>query len=236
MREIRRALQALDDAFAPVRPPPAIDVCPCCRRVEDFAVLLMRPRSQLTGRDLGPYAFSVLDTVGSAADLRYLTGRMLQLLHTHDPDMPAVETCYGKLRRAGWRSWEQAGAIAAVFDALWTDLLTDEPPHENVGTLVCALGSAEDTLAARLARWARLDSAAAILRLHEFLTRDCRRKHGVLIPNNAFWDRTLPTYREVVAWLGEGPALAAVTAAFDRVDDPALLEVLGGIHGVLDDG
>lgn len=98
---------------------------------------------------------------------------------------------------------------------------------------MCALGSAEDTIAPRLSRWAELDGEIAIRRLHEFVTQDCGQKEELLLPHNAFWDRTLPTYQELVDWLNNGPALRAVTTAFDRNDDPTLLEALADIHGLL---
>lgn len=232
-RGIALALEALDEAFGSIRPPAAISCCPHCKKAQDYAPLLTRPRHQLTGIELGKYTFSALNTVGSTADLHYLTGRILQLLHSHDSRMPDIEVFYGKLRRAGWQSWPQAEAIAAVFDALWHDVLTRDPSHECVGTLLCALGLAEDTIAPRLSRWADLDCDVAVHRLSGFLTRDCRQKDGLLLPSNAFWNRALPTYRELVTWLNEGPALRAVTAAFDRNDDPDQLEVLADIHGLL---
>ncbi|ATL68366.1 hypothetical protein [Nocardia terpenica] len=231
-RGVAVALAALDGAFGSVRPPVAIDCCPHCKKVDDYAAILDRPRRLLTGIELGDYAFGALDTVGSDVDLHYLTGRILQLLHGHDRRMPDIEVFYGKLRRAGWQSWPQAEAIGAVFDALWDDVLTHDPAHERVDTLLCALGSAEDTIAPRLSRWAELDGEIAIRRLHEFVTQDCGQKEGLLLPRNAFWDRTSPTYQELVAWLN-GPALRAVTTAFDRNDDPDLLEVLADIHGLL---
>ncbi|MEV6101903.1 hypothetical protein [Nocardia sp. NPDC051981] len=232
-RGLALALEALGEAFSSVRPPAAIDCCPHCKKAHDFAPVLMHPRHRLTGIELGDYAFSVLNTVGSEADLHYLAGRILQLLHSDDSRMPDIEVFYDKLRRAGWQSWPQAEAIAAVFDALWHDLLTRDPSHECVDTLLCALGLAEDTITPRLLRWADLDCDVAVRRLYEFVTWGCRQKGGLLIPCNAFWNRALPTYRELVVWLNEGPALRAVTAAFDRYDDPGLLEVVADVHGLL---
>ncbi|WP_327145921.1 hypothetical protein [Nocardia sp. NBC_01327] len=197
-RGITLRLEALDEAFGSVRPPAAIDCCADCGKTQDYAPLLTLPRHQLTGIELGKYTFRALNTVGSAADLHYLTGRILQLLHSHDSRMPDIEVFYDKLRRAGWQSWPQAQAIAAVFDALWHDLLTRDPSYECADTLVCALGLAEDTIAPRLSRWAKLDCKVAARRLHGFVTRDCRQKDGLLVPRNAFWNRSSPTYRELV--------------------------------------
>ncbi|MFD3508128.1 hypothetical protein [Nocardia sp. NPDC058666] len=67
-RALAAALIALDDAFAAVGPPVAVEARPCCRNPADYAVLLSKPRHQLTGIELGSYAFRVLNTVGSAED------------------------------------------------------------------------------------------------------------------------------------------------------------------------
>ncbi|WP_458685899.1 hypothetical protein [Nocardia tengchongensis] len=232
-RGLAPTLEALDEAFGSAQPPVAVDCCQHCKNAHDYAPLLTRPRHQLTGTELGAYAFSVLNTVGSEADLHYLTGRILQLLHSDDSRMPDIEVFYDKLREAGWQSWPQAEAIGAVFDALWHDLLTRDSSRESVETLLCALGLAENTIAPRLSRWADLDCETTIHRLYEFFMWGCRQKDGLLLPRNAFWNRALPTYRELVVWLNEGPALCAVIAAFDRYEDPHLLEVLADIHSLL---
>lgn len=136
---------------------------PCRWRGEPFEIWGgVGPRNRLTGKELGRYAFSALNTMGSEADLQYLTGRILQLLHTRDPAMPDIEVFYGKLRRANWRSWRQAEVLETLFDALWSDVLTTDNPHEDAAGLVCALGAAEETITPRLAQWAELGRSAAV--------------------------------------------------------------------------
>ncbi|NQE92603.1 hypothetical protein [Nocardia terpenica] len=48
-RGVAVALSTLDEAFDPVRPPVAIDCCPHCKKVDDYAAILTRPRRLLTG-------------------------------------------------------------------------------------------------------------------------------------------------------------------------------------------
>lgn len=55
----------------------------------------------------------------------------------------------------------------------------------------------------------------------------------MLVPVNAYWDETLPTYGEIVDWLNAGPVLRGVVAAFDRTEDADLLELLTDLHGFL---
>ncbi|MFD4355287.1 hypothetical protein ACFWPX_22215 [Nocardia sp. NPDC058518] len=227
---------ALDDAFAPVGPPAAIEACPCCRNPADYAVLLSTPRHQLTGTELGSFAFRALNTVGSVADLRYLTGRILQLLHTHDPQMPDMEVVYSKLRQAGWDSWPQADAVAEVVDALWRSTFAAANPGPGIAVVVCVVGAAESTIAARLVEWALLDSAPAVRNLHELVIHGCRIEDGRLIPTNSYWDHGWMPFGELVDWLSNGPATDAVVAAFDRTEDLDLLELLAEAYDVLERG
>ncbi|MFI1236243.1 hypothetical protein [Nocardia salmonicida] len=233
-RALAGALLALDDSFAAVGPPTTIEACSCCRKPADYAVLLNKPRDQLTGNELGGYAFRVLGTVGSEADLRYLTGRILQLLHTDDSRMPDMEVVYSKLGRVGWRSWPQADAIAGVLDALWHSMFTAADPRTGIAVVLCALGAAESTIAARLGEWELLDSALSVRNLHEFVVHGCRIADGRVIPTNSYWDHGWVAYDELVGWLGNGPAMAAVAAAFDRTEDLDLLDLLAQTHDVLE--
>ncbi|MEV0334995.1 hypothetical protein [Nocardia sp. NPDC050717] len=226
------ALLRLDDAFASVASPASIAACPCCPEPADYAALLRTPRHQLTGIELGSFAFRVMNTVCSAAELRYFAGRILQLVHGGDQRMPDMEVVYGKLRRADWQSWAQAAALAEVFDALWDSMFAAAAPRTGVDTVLCALGAAEPSIAGRLVAWERLDSARSIRNLHEFVVRGCRRRGGGLVPRNSYWDRRWATYGELVAWLGRLPA--AVNSAFDRVDDAESLELLAATHDVLE--
>ncbi|MGC4989491.1 hypothetical protein [Nocardia salmonicida] len=232
-RALAGALLALDDAFAALGPPTAIEACSCCRNPADYAVLLNKPRHQLTGTELGVYAFRVLGTVGSEADLRYLTGRILQLLHTDDPHMPDMEVVYCKLGSVGWQSWPQADAIAEVLDAWWHSMFITAHPRTGIAVVLCALGAAESTIAARLAEWELLDSALSVRNLHEFVVHGCRLANSRVIPTNSYWDRGWVAYDELVGWLSDGSAMEAVTAAFDRTEDLDLLDLLVEIHDVL---
>ncbi|MGW5312859.1 hypothetical protein ACWEQ0_23620 [Nocardia thailandica] len=230
---VAAALAALDDAFAPVARPAVIDCCPHCGPPGAYAHLLARPRSQLSDEDLRAYTSAVLGTVGGPADLRYFAGRILRLLHTPGTVMPDIEPFHRRLREVGWSSRPQARAVTDVFDALWQDALIADRPTAPVDALLCALGAAESTLAPRLAAWAEASTDAAVRRLHDFVIGGCRTTASGVEPRNAYRDRRSDTFAELVAWLGSGPALDAVAAAFDRTDDPSVLELLADLDGYL---
>ncbi|WP_378605148.1 hypothetical protein [Nocardia lasii] len=100
--------------------------------------------------------------------------------------------------------------------------------------MLCVLGAAQETVADRLVEWERLDSLGAVRALRDLVLDGCRVREGRVLPTNSYWERDRITYREVVDWLNDGPALAAVTAAFDRADEPELLELLAETYSALD--
>ncbi|WP_406231071.1 hypothetical protein [Nocardia sp. NBC_01009] len=232
-RPFREVLAELDAAFAQAKRPTRIDACPCCTTTEEVAVLLSKPRKMLGADDLQHYATSSMTTMGSAADLRYFTPRILELCHTGALNWPDIEIVYDHLRRADWKSWPEAGVIAELLDALWDDVLTEYPAFEDPAALLCALGRAADSVAPYLTSWSRLETSAAIHHLRDFLIDDVALRHGALVPTNAFWDPNGNPHSEVVRWLNSKGTRQAIDRAFTRTTDAELLELLAESHDVL---
>ncbi|MFD0360007.1 hypothetical protein ACFQZZ_00900 [Nocardia sp. GCM10030253] len=232
-RPFREVLAELDAAFARAPRPSRIDACSCCTTAEVVAVLLSTPRKLLSASDLQEYATSSMMTMGSAADLRYFTPRILELCHTGEMTWPDIEIVYDHMRRADWKSWPEAGIVAELMDALWADVLTEYPSNEDPAELLCALGSAMGSVTAYLVSWSLLGTGAAIRNLRDFLVDDVALRHGRLVPKNAFWDSNDYPYNEVARWLTDGGARQAVEQAFARTTDAELMELLVESHDVL---
>ncbi|MER7767460.1 hypothetical protein [Kitasatospora sp. NPDC096140] len=223
---LQHLLAGLPAAFAAAPRPGRIDACPCCTPQAALDTLLRTPRERLGPDELTRYATSVLNTVGSPADLRYFTPRILRLLLTGELLLPDLEPFCGKLDRAAWRDWPEAPYLGELLDALWTDVLTG-PEWWDAEAVLCALTAADPgSVDRRLAEWARLATPTAVERLHEFLLVGPG-------PRNAFWDRTSPSYRAFTAWLRGPVLLDAVADAFDRTEEPAHLEQLATVHDIL---
>ncbi|MFD8754485.1 hypothetical protein ACFV0O_26370 [Kitasatospora sp. NPDC059577] len=224
---LQNLVDGLPDAFAAAPRPTVIDACPCCTPQVAIDTLLRTPRERLGPEDLTRYAASVLNTVGSPADLRYFTPRILQLLLAGELTLPDLEPFCLKLARAGWSDWPEAPYLRQLLDALWSDVLTG-PAWWDAEAVLCALAAADPAgTDGRLAAWERLATATAVDRLHEFLLDSGGR------PRNAFWDRGGAAHLAFTAWL-RGPALRrAVEEAIDRTDGSGPLEQLFTVHDVL---
>jgi hypothetical protein len=234
VRPHAEVVAALDGAFATVPRPTDISTCPCCLWPEEAAVMLSKPRQQLQVDDLVSYGVNVMNTVGSAEDFRYFAPRLLELsLIIDGMDWPDLELTFIKLARANWQSWPEAAILAELMDALWADILTQDPSWLDTGTLLCALGSAQPSIAHRLHTWSALDSAASIANLHEFVTTQTDIREGRLVARNAYWDTTSATYAELSSWLSDGPAAAAVEAAIASHTSEQVLTHLAAIHNRL---
>ncbi|MER7752264.1 hypothetical protein [Kitasatospora sp. NPDC097643] len=235
-------IDGLVPAFAAAPRPTRIDACPCgnCGWQDTVETLLRTPLTRLGPDELGRYAFSVLNTVGSAEDLRYFAPRILHLSLTDELLLPDLELIADALARARWRSWPEAPYLHKLFDALWADVLHNTTEWWDAEAVLCALGAAELRIDGHLAAWARLDTPPAVERLHDLVrTRLHLSRDGLLRPQNAYWQQDGPAYRTLLDWLNaDGPhtAAAAVEAAFARATattGPDLLEQLVAVHDVL---
>ncbi|MEU4117919.1 hypothetical protein AB0F71_25940 [Kitasatospora sp. NPDC028055] len=228
MTVLDRLLAGLPEAFSTAPRPSRIDGCPCCASRAGLDRLLRTPREQLTPGELGPYAASVLNTVGAPADLRYFLPRILQLVLTSELARPELPLVGRKLAQAGWQDWPEAPYLRRLLDALWLDVLHDAGQWWDADAVLCALGAADpDGTGGRLAEWARFADPVAVERLYEFALG------GELEPRDAFWDEQGAAYRTFAAWL-RGPELQlAVEAAFLRTDDPTQLDQLITVHDIL---
>ncbi|MFI5718040.1 hypothetical protein [Nocardia sp. NPDC051750] len=209
-RPVGEVLAGLDAVFAQAERPVRIEACPCCLRPDAIEVLLRTPRHMLSVDDIRQYAVVAMLGAGSAADLRYFTPRILELCHTGEMDFPDLEIVYDHMHRADWKSWPEADAIVELMDALWAEVLTGYPDSDDPSVLLPAFGAATGSVAANLASWSRLETAAAGHSLRDFLTDHVVLRDGILVPNNPFWNADGDAYHEVVRWLNSGEARRAV--------------------------
>ncbi|MFE3873105.1 hypothetical protein ACFXPX_01755 [Kitasatospora sp. NPDC059146] len=140
---LQHLVTGLPEAFSTAPRPSRIDACPCCASRAGLDRLLRTPRAQLTPEELGPYAASVLNTVGSPADLRYFAPRILQLVLTGELAWPDVPLVCRKLAQAGWQDWPEAPYLRRLLDALWPDVLHDARQCGDTEAVLSGLGAAD---------------------------------------------------------------------------------------------
>ncbi|GAA2112186.1 hypothetical protein [Actinomadura alba] len=226
-------IEQLYTEFAGVRRPARVEGCPCCVEPDADLPLVTRPLRALTVQDLSAYGAKALNTWGDAEDFRYFTPRLLELSTAGDLTWPDIEIVFGKLARAGWRTWPQRRAIEDFLAAFWSATLARHPTRPRIDAVLCALGCAGVDLAVRLTEWERLADEPAIRHLHELATLELTWRNGRPRLLNAYWDTTGPQYREVIDWLTGGAAAVAVSTAFARTDSETSLGLLAEIDQAL---
>ncbi|MEU4163417.1 hypothetical protein [Actinoplanes sp. NPDC026670] len=235
------AINSLYAVFAGVPRPSSIDYCPCCFTAEDEqAVLTDMPVRQLPAEALRPYAANVMFTVGGVADFRYFLPRLLEIACAEGFSWPDLESVVGRLRFAEWRGWrdEERDAVHDFLAALWSSALTSGPDQEDVDTILCAIGNAEDDLEPYLIEWASAltrpsDRPAATEQLRSLLESGYRSDRNRRRLTNAFWQDRDRQAQQVVAWLASADLQVRLFAAFDDADSEETLQTLADIDDLV---
>lgn len=217
------AVERLYAAFAGVARPVRVEGCPHCVDPRAADPLLSRPLRDLAAADLAAYGAKALSTWGSVDDFRYFAPRLLELAADDAFGWPDMEIVFTKLADAQWWHWPQRDAVAEFLAAFWSRTQEDYPAHPAIGQTLCALGCTGADMTPYLAEWEGLTGEPALRHLHEFATSELTWKRGRPRLSNTFWDPAGEPHRQVVAWLTEGPALAALNAAFARTGREDLL-------------
>ncbi|TDC84738.1 hypothetical protein [Actinomadura sp. 7K507] len=227
------ALDDLYEAFADVPHPVNLEGCPCCVAPDEGRPLLSRPVRDLAAADLARYAAKAMSTWGGPEEFRHFAPRLLDLAAEDAFGWPDAEIVFAKLGEAGWRDWPQRGAVEAFLRAFWTRTLATHPARPSAATALCALAGAGPDMDPYLDEWGALASGPALRHLHEFASEELIWRRGRPRLSNAFWDVSSGPYRQVVEWLAGGPAYAAVSAAFARMEDEPALRLLADIEDLL---
>jgi hypothetical protein len=144
--ELERRTEDLYQAFADYPLADRIDHCPHCELDEAERQLHARPLSELTWRELGPFAFRAMATFGDLADLKHFLPRLLELYAADHVGAPhSLFMFFGKLDAAAWTTWPP-GEVAAIraFVEAWKRLAAARA-HESdsdaweLGELIGAL-------------------------------------------------------------------------------------------------
>ncbi|MEV4478404.1 hypothetical protein [Micromonospora coxensis] len=235
------AINSLYTVFAQVPRPSSVDYCQCCFTPEDERALLTAvPVRQLSAEALRPYAANVMLTVGSVADFRYFLPRLLEIACGEGFSWPDLESVAGRLRFAEWRRWpdEERDAVRTFLAALWANALAGGPDDEDVDTVLCAIGNAEDDLAPYLTEWtsalARPTARpAAAAQLRSLLDSGCRSDRNRRRLTNAFWRDRDSQAEQVITWLSSAGLQLTLLAAFDAADSEEILQTLADIDDLV---
>lgn len=209
--ELEAAIEALYAAFARPAPREVGGCTRCCITPGELRALTETPLRELSGDQLGSYAFSVLLTVGDVDDLRYFWPRMAEL-SVRGGLWTDVEVVFGKPRLGEWRSWPRAeqDALERFARAVMGDLARREVDASELDGWVCGFGRMMEDVVPLLAPLLE-PTPAAEANLFALYSLNARRiGRGKLA--NAFWDdASAANEARVAAWLRSDPVSAALS-------------------------
>jgi hypothetical protein len=230
-------IEALYEVFGRVPRPLRVEGCAHCVAPDEDRPLLAGPVRDLEPDVLQRYATDALLLWGGVPEFRYFLPRVLELGAEDEFEFgfPDAEIVIGKLGLAGWTEWDddERAAISAFLTRWWETTVVDDDPWPGAGTVLCSLGRTGTDLVPFLDRWERLESTGAIRNLHEFVMKEMTWPPSGPKLRNPFWEKESAGYREVVAWLTDGRALAGVERAFENESRDEPLALLDEIHSVL---
>lgn len=195
--QLQQAVENLYAAFGGIRKPGEIDGCPCCIDEKGASILLSKPLRSLTPDDLTHYASSVLLTVGTVDDFLYFLPRILEIVVIDPGWYPDKEVVAMRINDAEFFNWEARyrDALLSYFDAALESAILANDGYE-IDSWMCALGKIFSDLSPYLARIS--SHPQSLIKYYED-NSECLVK-GKL--DNAFWDDTQETYKQVLAWFG----------------------------------
>jgi hypothetical protein len=241
-RALDAAVEGLYRAFADELHGPVCG-CPHCTSPADDQQLGAKPLRQLTGNDLGRFAYKAVTTLGTVQDLKHFLPRLLEIAaHEGAVGGTDFEIMMGKLSYARWTDWTHAHrvAIGEYLIAMWRHMLSVFPSSLDADACLCGIGQVVDDLAPFLNAW-RLDaSVPAVRHLADFIGSNLQTllKHHRL--GNAFWQERSGPMRQALDWLLQPDTCSQLEEAFFRsTADPIAdelsqaVEQLGWVHKAL---
>lgn len=225
---LSQAIEGLYETFSRYPLKAHVDGCPHCTTDEDHARIHKRTLRELSGDDLGRYAFKALTTWGGNDDFRHFLPRLFELV-VRDPKFYVnTEIVIGKLDCGGWSKWptDEREAIQNYLYTVWTAILESTTFTIDVETWLACLVSAFDTAKPALEMWSKNSTPMATGRLiefvrHSFPTLSKNRKIG-----NAFIDANSCAHAEVLAWLTSPEVVQRLEKCFLEEKDESLSEKL----------
>jgi hypothetical protein len=217
MTPVQQAIEALYQAFSDQPKPLDIEGCIHCVSRELIEGMLSTPLRQITSAQIGEYASSVLNTVGSDADYLYYLPRILELSATDIYWPTAIETNGKHIKQSTLEQWPVARkqALIAYFHAALDQLLA-QSAYEDQEDLD------EITLPFDIEEWSapsfKLDAwicciASTGLDIRPFLTQvqqypahcmclyDVNSREIKAGKLGAFWDNDTPNAQIFLQWL-----------------------------------
>ena len=190
-----------------MRPPSAIEGCPCCIDTRGTDALLITPLRQISGQALWRYVSGAFLTVGGQRDFRYLLPRILDVSVSDPGNSNDPEIVLGKLSLAKWRSWaaDEQLVIEAFINAWFEQALATDLAEADEGWIgwdaegvLCGAARAGLPMERWLSRLSETDAAPVLADIQERFPSKPR--------GSGFWEDAPGAFHEVRAFLDQGRA------------------------------
>jgi hypothetical protein len=162
------AVESLYQVFGRYPLPARIDYCDHCVTPDQAAALHRVPLRELSGDQLGTYAWKSFSTWGDLPDFKHFLPRLLELLTAGQLDDPWIVLHKIGLR---WQEWpaDERAAVEAHLRAWWRGTLTRFPAPFDAATMLMAIGATELDIDPFLADWETASTESAARHLAEYV-------------------------------------------------------------------
>ena len=194
--ELRVSIDEVYAAFADVRKPDDIVVCPCCMEPTEVKVLLSKKLKELTPDELSKYGSKVFNTVGDIPDFLYFLPRLLEIVVTNPDWWPNPEVLLPKLKKAGFLDWPErrCAAVRNFLEVAFYDVMTRASSEWEFDSWICALGLFFGDVSPYLRQ---LENRPALFRAYYEENSECLSKGNL---TNSFWEENPAALRQVLDW------------------------------------
>ena len=190
-----KTIESLYNVFSRHGCPSRLEGCPCCTSPAEAQPLVAKQLRLLTAPELEHYAFKALTTWGTLDDYKYFLPRILEL--TEDGSLLCdVEVTLRKLDYGGFCDWspdERLAVHGCVF-GVWREAV-GALDTDRADAWLCGAAPALADVAAFLDY---ADAAAPDFKAAYAANHSDQTKRTLL---NSFWDRSTPSYQQVLTWL-----------------------------------
>jgi len=218
--DLRESIAFLYQRFSRYGDNRPLEGCSCCVDPRESERLWHAPLPSLSVDDLDTYAAKAMTTWGDVGHFKRFLPRLLELAATEIDRFTMPEVLFGKLADAEWRSWpgDEASAVDGFLDRFWIHSIVTDGREESIGTVLCSLAHAKETIGEYLDAWICQTSPAAFRNLARFLHEngDEVLRTGWLF--NPFWERRSQQQREVLVWLCRPSTSAFLHAGSSALD------------------
>ena len=175
--------------------PASLRGCPCCTDDETSRALIRGRLRDLPASTLNHYAFKALSTWGTLADYRYFLPRILELTSTGELDCD-TEVTLGKLGYADWILWpdDEQAAVQQFVSSLWCGSIRSGQDWQ-ADAILCGIAGSMSDISPLLALADSIDPGFKVI------YRDAHSRADKRKLTNSFWERSLPSYEQALAWV-----------------------------------